>query len=63
MAGRVGDSLSGFAGLSVKIQSPGAPSGLAAVVDVGLGNNGTYQRGEGVCWLDAGFSHLGVAIE
>ena len=96
VAGRVGDSLSGYAGLNVRVQSspsegdppsagarlssaaagPNAPTapnsptpsenlnalrvgtpalqaaaaplalGLPAVVDVGIGNNGTYQRGD-----------------
>ncbi|HWN93869.1 MAG TPA: hypothetical protein VNT99_02445, partial [Methylomirabilota bacterium] len=39
VAGRVGDALSGFMGLSVTV------NGVAANVDVGIGPNGTYQRG------------------
>jgi hypothetical protein len=36
VAGRVGDMLSGFMGLTVQVD------GLSAVVDVGIGNNGTF---------------------
>lgn len=39
VAGRVGDALSGFLGLSVTV------NGQNAQVDVGIGPNGTYQRG------------------
>lgn len=49
VAGRVGDSLSGFLGLNVALSlstnSQLLSSNLPAIVDVGLGNNGTYQRG------------------
>lgn len=58
VAGRVGDSLSGYNGLSVWVHSSpseGTPplatstfpadSPLAATVDVGIGPNGTYERG------------------
>lgn len=39
VAGRVGDMLSGFQGLSVQVNSqPGT-------VNVGIGNNGTFERG------------------
>jgi hypothetical protein len=36
VAGRVGDLLSGFMGLTVSV------NGVPAIVDVGIGNNGTY---------------------
>jgi hypothetical protein len=36
VAGRVGDILSGFMGLTVSV------NGIAAIVDVGIGNNGTF---------------------
>ncbi|MGE4180793.1 MAG: RHS repeat-associated core domain-containing protein [Limisphaerales bacterium] len=39
VAGRVGDALSGFLGLSVMV------NGEAARVDVGIGPNGTFERG------------------
>jgi len=39
VAGRVGDALSGFLGLAVTVQ------GQPARVDVGIGPNGTYERG------------------
>jgi len=45
VAGRVGDSLSGFAGLLVGTRSTASEVDLPAIVDVGIGNNGTYQRG------------------
>lgn len=38
VAGRVGDMLSGFMGLTVTV------NGVAAEVDVGIGNNGTFER-------------------
>ncbi len=38
VAGRVGDMLSGFAGLTVTV------NGQPANVDVGIGNNGTFER-------------------
>lgn len=44
VAGRVGDSLSGFLGLTVSTRSTASQRDLPAVVDVGIGNNGTYQR-------------------
>jgi alpha-tubulin suppressor-like RCC1 family protein len=59
VVGRVGDSLSGFRGLRVWVHaspSEGAPplattqlpdaSTLSATVDVGIGPNGTYERGD-----------------
>lgn len=39
VAGRVGDMLSGAKGLSVVV------NGVEAIVDVGIGNNGTFVRG------------------
>ena len=44
IAGRVGDSLSGFAGLNVRVRSVESQVEFPAVVDVGIGNNGTYER-------------------
>jgi len=38
VAGRVGDMLSGFMGLSVKVNN------VNAIVDIGIGNNGTFVR-------------------
>ncbi|MGE3312037.1 MAG: hypothetical protein AB7O66_18895, partial [Limisphaerales bacterium] len=59
VAGRVGDSLSGYAGLSVWVHASPAEgnpplastsfppnSPLQATVDVGIGPNGTYERGD-----------------
>jgi hypothetical protein len=47
VAGRVGDMLSGFMGLHVSLQAlPAASESLPANVDVGLGNNGTFERGQ-----------------
>ncbi len=45
VAGRVGDSLSGFAGLKVDVRAVQAQLEFPAVVDVGIGNNGTFERG------------------
>jgi alpha-tubulin suppressor-like RCC1 family protein len=44
VAGRVGDSLSGYQGLVVWTRSTASEDELPAVVDVGIGNNGTYER-------------------
>ncbi len=49
VAGRVGDLLSGYQGLAVAVRSTPFPSGeggpfLPANVDVGIGNNGTFDR-------------------
>src|SRR5689334_17316989 len=53
VAGRVGDSLSGFLGLEVLVHSsptdglppaPGEKAGTRANVNVGIGNNGTFER-------------------
>lgn len=51
IAGRVGDLLSGFMGLNVTVSNltlaadSTPPPGGPANVDVGIGNNGTYERG------------------
>ena len=56
IAGRVGDLLSGFMGLEVWVHSSplegaspsplgGERAGVRANVDVGIGNNGTFERG------------------
>jgi hypothetical protein len=45
IAGRVGDMLSGFMGLAVTlISQPSATNPISANVNVGIGNNGTFER-------------------
>src|SRR6185295_16381462 len=46
VAGRVGDMLSGFMGLQVMISiaNSNGTRVLSANVDVGIGNNGTYEQ-------------------
>ena len=45
IAGRVGDMLSGFMGLGVTLRSqPASSSPYTANVNVGIGNNGTFER-------------------
>ncbi len=41
VAGRVGDALSGFAGMTVEVAVNDQPP-VAAIVDIGVGSNGTY---------------------